>query len=83
VVAYRCYVLDDGDHIVQAQDLECDTDDLAIAAGRLVLAQNPYYRTVEVWRATRRVGRLDRDPIERVSLVGTVWQSGPGLEPPA
>ena len=27
MVGYRCYILDAEDHIVQAHDLDCDSDD--------------------------------------------------------
>jgi hypothetical protein len=61
MVGYRCYILDAEDHILQAHDLECGTDAEAASAAGGLLAQDPYHRAVEVWKATRRVVKLDRD----------------------
>ena len=61
MVGYRCYVLDAADHIVQAHDLDCETDAEAEAAAAILLARDPYHRSVEVWHAARRVVTLQRD----------------------
>jgi hypothetical protein len=61
MVGYRCYILDAGDHILQAHDLDCETDAQAAWAAQSLLSQDPYHRGVEVWMAARRVLKLDRD----------------------
>ena len=58
---YRCYILDAEDHIVQAHELECETDTTARTTAEALLTQDPYYRRAEVWRAARRIARLERD----------------------
>ena len=60
MVGYRCYILDAEDHIVQAHDLDCESDAQAESAAEDLLAQDPYHRSVEVWQATRRVAKLER-----------------------
>lgn len=61
MVNYRCYILDAEDHILQAHELNCDTDMQAESAAEQLLADDPYYRSAEVWRAVRRVKKLDRN----------------------
>ena len=61
MVGYRCYILDADDHIVQAHDLECETDAQAGSTAEGLLARDPYHGSVEVWNATRRVMKLERD----------------------
>lgn len=60
MVGYRCYVLDAEDHIVQAYELDCTDDPHAVSAAEDLLARDPYHRSAEVWRATRRVRKLER-----------------------
>jgi hypothetical protein len=60
MVGYRCYILDSEDHIVQAHDLDCATEQEAKVRAEDLLAHDPYYRFVEVWHATRRVLKLER-----------------------
>jgi len=60
VVGYRCYVLDTEDHIVQAHNLDCDSDMQAQTEAESFLTQDPYHSYVEVWRASRRVAKLAR-----------------------
>jgi hypothetical protein len=60
-VGYRCYILDAEDHIVQGHELDCETDAAAQARAEILLAQDPYYRSAEVWKAARRVLRLERE----------------------
>jgi hypothetical protein len=57
---YRCYILDAENHILQAHDIDCDSDVQARARAESLLAQDPYYRSAEVWKAARRVIRLER-----------------------
>src|SRR5262245_59792456 len=57
---YRCYILDVENHIVQAHDIACETDAQAELTAAAMLAQDPYRHAAEVWRATRRVAKLQR-----------------------
>ena len=68
MVGYRCYILDAEDHIVQAHDIDCETDAQAASAAEGLLSQDPYYRSAEVWRATRRIVKLDRAASSRLRL---------------
>ena len=68
MVGYRCYILDADDHIVQAHDLECTTDAQAASTAEHLLARDPYNGAVEVWAATRRVLKLERDATQRAHL---------------
>jgi len=63
-VGYRCYILDGENHIVQAHDLDCATDQEARARATSLLAHDPYYPYAEVWHATRRVLKLERGAIQ-------------------
>lgn len=60
MVGYRCYVLDAEDHILQAHDLECETDEHAATLAETLLNEDPYYRFAEVWKSTRRIAKLER-----------------------
>lgn len=79
MVAYRCYILDAEDHIVQAHDLDCETDDQAEVAAQGLLTEDPYHRSVEVWKSTRRIVKLERDPSQRQDLLVSAAHSGRGL----
>jgi hypothetical protein len=70
MLGYRCYILDAEDHILQGHDLDCETDAQARARAEWLLAQDPYYCSAEVWKATRRVMRLERQPqrVKRASI---------------
>ena len=61
MAGYRCYILDTEDHIVQAHDLDCESDAQAEATAENLLARDPYHRSAEVWNAARRVMKLQRD----------------------
>ena len=68
MAGYRCYILDADGHIVQAHDLDCDTDAQAGWAAENLLACDPYHRAAEIWNATRRVLQLERDAAQRMRL---------------
>ncbi len=68
MVGYRCYILDADDHIVQAHELDCDTDTQARRAAERLLGRDPYHRSAEVWNASRRVMRLERAPARSLRL---------------
>ena len=61
MVGYRCYILDGEDHIVQAYDFDCTSDQEARARAEGLLVHDPYYPSAEVWHATRRVLKLERN----------------------
>jgi hypothetical protein len=65
MVLYRCYILDADDHIVQAHDFDYETEAQAGSAAESLLALDPYHRAAEVWKATRRVLKLERDVARR------------------
>jgi hypothetical protein len=75
MVGYRCYVLDAEDHILQAHDLECETDEHAAALAETLLNQDPYYRFAEVWRSTRRIAKLERHLSVRMRIPSPVVRS--------
>jgi hypothetical protein len=78
MVGYRCYILDAADHIVQAYDLDCETDAQAETTAKGLLAQDPYHRWAEVWRATCRVARMEREVTHRLRLMPE--EPAPGRE---
>ena len=59
--AYRCYILDGDDHIVQAHILDCETDAQAESAAKGLLGYDLYHHSAEVWNAARRVAKVDRN----------------------
>ena len=75
MVGYRCYVLDAEDHILQAHDLECETDEHAAAVAETLLNQDPYYRFAEVWKSTRRIAKLERRLTVRMHMAPLVVRS--------
>ncbi len=76
-VGYRCYILDGEDHIVQAHDLDCATDQEAKGRAERLLAHDPYYRFAEVWHTTRRVLKLERDVIQFQQAGMLPWLGDP------
>jgi hypothetical protein len=54
---YRVYLLTSGDRILGAQIVDADTDDEALAAAASVIG---HYPAVEVWRLSRKVGRVNQ-----------------------
>jgi hypothetical protein len=76
MVGYRCYVLDAEDHIVQAHDLDCETDADAEAAAAGLLARDPYHQSVEVWHAARRVAKLAREAARHLRSARQMPPSG-------
>ena len=39
---------------------ECETDEHATVLAETLLNLDPYYRFAEVWKATRRIAKLER-----------------------
>ena len=52
---YRIYKLDADDHIADAENVECATDEEACAKA---LQMQGAYPAVEVWEGARRVARM-------------------------
>jgi hypothetical protein len=75
MVGYRCYILDADGHIVQAHDLDCESDTEAGWAAEHLLACDPYHRAAEIWNAARRVMKLERNTAPRIRLAH--WMAGP------
>ena len=55
MIAYRCYLLDEGGHIRNSQVIECPTDAAALEEGERRLAIGDC-SAIEVWDKPRRVG---------------------------
>ena len=72
MAGYRCYVLDADDHIVQAHDLDCETDAQAKSTAEGLLGRDPYHGSVEVWNFTRRVMKLQRDAARSAPRLGSL-----------
>jgi hypothetical protein len=79
MVAYRCYVLDAEDHVVQAHELVCENDAQAESAAGDFLAQDPYNRSVEVWEATRRLMTLRREAAADLRMARRLPRGGLAL----
>jgi hypothetical protein len=76
MVGYRCYVLDAEDHIVQAHEIDCADDNQAESAAEDFLGQDPYHRSVEIWKATRRLVKVDREAAFGLRKARRLRQSG-------
>jgi hypothetical protein len=83
MVDYRCYILDAEDHILQAHELACEDDAQAESAAVNFLAQDPYNRSVEVWKATRRLMILEREAASGLRIARRLRRSGRALHPAA
>jgi hypothetical protein len=55
VASYRFYFMTAGDRIARGQDVECDSDDDALARARAL----HHAHAVEVWQERRKVGRIE------------------------
>ena len=52
VVHYRLYFLNAVNHITHAVDVDCDTDDQALAAAQ----EQAHSGKIEIWQGQRKVG---------------------------
>jgi hypothetical protein len=68
MAGYRCYVLDAEDHILQAHDLDCESDEHAATIAESFLDRDPYYSAAEVWLSTRRIAKLERQASNRSTI---------------
>ena len=56
---YRCFFLNEADHIRAAEIIEADAIGAAIDKARVMLRDRPQHRTVEIWEGGRRLYRAD------------------------
>jgi hypothetical protein len=56
---YRCFFLNEGDHIKAAEIIEADAVGEVIDKARIMLRERPQHRTVEIWEGGRRVYRVE------------------------
>ncbi len=57
---YRCFFLNEGDHIRAAEIIEAEMVGEAIDKARIMLRERPQHRAVEVWAGARRLYRTDK-----------------------
>jgi len=55
--SYRFYFLDEKDVIARPHDIESGSDDEACELAALMLAEQTFYPSIEVWHGTRKVCR--------------------------
>jgi hypothetical protein len=79
MLAYRCYVLDAEDHVVQAHELVCEDYAQAESAAGDFLAQDPYHRSVEVWESTHRLMTLRREAGADLRMARRLQRGGAAL----
>ena len=53
--AYRCYFLDDGDHISGTEVIDAEALSVAVEKARAMLKELPNHRSVEVWQGDSRL----------------------------
>ena len=58
---YRFYLLDDGDHVVTAHEIEAGTDEEASELAAAMLREQARHRAIEVWDRARKVCRHPPD----------------------
>jgi hypothetical protein len=56
---YRCYFLDEGDHIRAAEIIHADAASEAIDKARVMLRERPQHRAVEIWEGAQKLYRAD------------------------
>lgn len=56
---YRCFFLNESDHIKAAEIIEAELVDEAIDTAYLMLRERPQHRSVEIWEGRRRLYRVD------------------------
>ena len=56
---YRCFFLNEGDHIKAAEIIEADAVGEVIDKALVMLRERPQHRTVEIWEGGRRLYRAD------------------------
>ena len=53
--SYRCYFLDEGDHISGTEIIDADALSAAVEKARAMLKELPNHRSVEVWQGENRL----------------------------
>jgi hypothetical protein len=53
--SYRCYFLDEGDHISGTEIIDADALSIAVEKARAMLKDLPNHRSVEVWQGEHRL----------------------------
>ena len=56
---YRCFFLNESDHIKAAEVIEADAIGEVIDKVLVMLRERPQHRTVEIWEGGRRLYRAD------------------------
>jgi len=56
---YRCFFLNEGDHIKAAEIIEADAVGEAIDKALVMLRERPQRRSVEIWEGGRRLYRAE------------------------
>ncbi len=56
---YRCFFLNEGDHIKAAEIIEADAVGEAIDKALVMLRERPQHRCVEIWEGGRRLYRAE------------------------
>ena len=56
---YRCFFLNEHDHIKAAEIIEADAVGAAIEKACVMLRERPQHRTVELWEGGRRLHRAE------------------------
>ncbi len=72
---YRCFFLNEGDHIKAAESIEADAVGEAINQALVMLRERPQHRTVEIWEGGQRVYRAEPDRLENAELSRAVQQT--------
>jgi hypothetical protein len=54
---YRCFFLDEADHIKAAEIIEAEVIEEAIDRAHAMLRKQPQHRTVEIWDGPQRLYR--------------------------
>lgn len=66
---YRCYLLNASDNIISVDSVQAEEDDAAMAmAGSLLRDQHPISVAMEVWQQRRRLGRIENDGPDALTL---------------
>lgn len=53
--AYRCYFLDENDHIRAAETIDTDALSEAIDKALVMLKERSHHHAVEIWQGTRKL----------------------------
>lgn len=69
MLTYRCYLLNWSDNIVSVDSVQAEKDDTAmVMAISLLREQHPSSAAMEVWEQKRRLGRIENDGPDALTL---------------